>query len=107
MKVLERARDIWPRSSTILYEIALTRYSLRDYEGCHRLTDSIIVMRDNNMTQGYLLKASALKQLGKTIESSEVLIDGIRDTGGDEQLFYNLGINFITEKNSMKRKYVF
>ncbi|HMZ25323.1 MAG TPA: hypothetical protein PLG24_10295 [Saprospiraceae bacterium] len=98
LKVLERARDIWPRSSTILYEIALTRHSLRDYEGCHRLTDSIIVMRDNNMTQGYLLKASALKQLGKTIESSEVLIDGIRDTGGDEQLFYNLGINFITEK---------
>ncbi len=98
LKILERARDIWPRSSTILSEVALTRYSLGDYDGCLRLADSILVIRDNNLTQGYLLKASALMQQGKLAESSEILIDGIRDTGGDVELFYNLGINFITEK---------
>ena len=45
LTVLERARAIWPSSTTILYEIALSRFQLNDWDGGIRIADSIIVLQ--------------------------------------------------------------
>lgn len=98
LKLYERALELRPRSSTILYEIALTRYSIKEYEQCITLADTIIAIRDNNLSMGYAIKASALLALGRMKESDEALIDGLEATGGDAQLFYNLGVNFMKQE---------
>jgi len=98
LKRYERALELRPRSSTILYEMALTRYSMKEYEPCIILADTIIAIKDNNLPMAYSIKASALLALGRMEESDEVLMDGLEATGGDAQLFYNLGVNFMKQE---------
>ena len=100
LTVLERARAIWPSSTTILYEIALSRFQLNDWDGVIRLADSIIVRQDINNADAYGVKAAALLRQGKVEESTNTLIDGISITGGDYKLFFNLGVNFINQNKA-------
>lgn len=95
MDVLERAKAIWPESTTILYEIALTCYQLKDLDRTIRLADSIIARKDINIAEAYEVKASAQAKQGNNDESINTLITGILETGGNDQLFYNLGVNYI------------
>ncbi len=100
LTILERARSIWPTSTTILYEIALTRFQLNDWDGVIRLADSIIARQDINNADAFGVKAAALLKQGKVDESTNTLIDGISITGGDYKLFFNLGVNFMNQKKA-------
>ncbi len=90
----EKAALLEPNNSTIDYEMALSYAGLKDYDKAIILSDKVIAKKDKNLSQAYLVKASAFDMLGKAVESTAILEEAVAVTKGSPTLYYNLGINY-------------
>ena len=90
----EKAAILEPNNSTIDYELALSYAGLQDYDKAILLSDKVIAKKDKNLSQAYMVKASALDMLGRAAESTALLEEAIAVTKGHPTLYYNLGINY-------------
>jgi tetratricopeptide (TPR) repeat protein len=91
----EQALKLDSTKSTILYELAMSNYSLENYDKVVQYANKVILKKDNNLVQAYAIKGSALDAMGKLAESTALLEEAIVITKGHQTLYYNLAINYI------------
>ena len=87
----EKAALLEPNNSTIDYEMALSYAGLKDYVKAIILSDKVIAKKDKNLSQAYLVKASAFDMLGRAVESTAILEEAIAVTKGQKERDRNIG----------------
>ncbi|MEL6634019.1 MAG: tetratricopeptide repeat protein [Bacteroidota bacterium] len=88
----QKALELDPKSPLVNYEISMSYFSKGDYEKAIEHADIVLKQKDDLMMQAYLIKGSALDNLGEVRESVKLFEKAIKKTGEHYLLFYNLGL---------------
>ncbi|MCR9170897.1 MAG: tetratricopeptide repeat protein [bacterium] len=90
----EKALEIDSKNQLANYEMALTYFTMSDYDNAIKYADAAIKTDGDNTVPAYILKGSALDNDGRTDESIKTFKKAIKKTGGHYLLHYNLGLNY-------------
>ena len=94
IETYKKALGIDPGSSWANYEIALTYMYKGNNEKAIEHCDMVIKSGSGAMVEAYIVKGSALDNLGKTQESIKLFNEGIEKFGQNHLLYYNLAFNY-------------
>ena len=90
----KKALKLEPNSTLINYEIAMSSFSMGDYESAIKYSDAVLARKSEHMILAYVTKGSSLDVLGKTKESIKLLQKAIKKEGAHYLLCYNLALNY-------------
>jgi len=94
IQVYKKALELDPKSSWANYEIALTYMYKGNNEKAIEHCDVVIKSGSGSMVEAYIVKGSALDNLGRTQESIKLFNEGIEKFGQNHLLYYNLAFNY-------------
>lgn len=87
------ALQLDPQSALIHYEIAYSYYEKGDLERAIEYADVVLKEGKAHRIPAYIIKGSALDDLGKTKASIKLFEKAIKKEGGHYLLYYNLALN--------------
>ena len=90
--ILKEAVELEPDSPVANYCIASGYIAVNEYAKAMEHLDRVIDKDVDFLLGVYTMKSSCLDYLGRTVESIELLRDGIERLGGHYLLYYNLGL---------------
>jgi len=96
----KKALELDPKSLWANYEIALTYMYKGNNEKAIEHCDVIIKTDPDAMVDAYIVKGSALDNLGKTQESIELFNKAIEKFGPNHLLYYNLAFDYYKIEDS-------
>lgn len=102
IEAYELALKIDSKSPLVHYEMALSYFSMEEYEKAIKHVDVVIQQKGDLMLQSYLIKGSALDILGKTKESIQLFEKAIKKNKGHYLLHYNLALNYYRQNDVEK-----
>jgi len=90
----KQALKINPKSTLVNYEISMSYLNAGDNKNALKHSDIVLKQKQNNILLAYIVKGSALDNLGKTKQSIELFNKAIQEVGGHYLLYYNLGVDY-------------
>jgi tetratricopeptide (TPR) repeat protein len=99
IETYKKALEIDPDSPLANYEIALTYMYIGNNESAIKHCDIVIKANKEAIVDAYIVKGSALDNLGKTDESIALFEEGIKKFGENYLLCYNLGLDYYKIKD--------
>lgn len=94
IEIYQEALKIDPKSALVNYEIAYSYMNLEDYENAIKYSDVVINQKKEHLLPAYVMKGSALDNMGQTTESIKLFKEAIAALGDHYLLYYNLGVNY-------------
>jgi len=94
LKLYKKALKIDPQSSLVLYEIALTYFHTGDYKKTSEYATKVLDQKNDHSIGAYVIKGSALDEMGKVKESIKLFRKGIREFPNEHLLHFNLAVNY-------------
>ena len=88
------ALEIEPKSDLINYEIALSYFSDGQNEKAIIYANKVIKLKSEHIVQAYVVKGSALDELGRTKESIKLFEKAIKKHKDSYLLYFNLALNY-------------
>jgi tetratricopeptide (TPR) repeat protein len=107
IEVYKKALEIEPKSTLVNCEISLTYMYAGDCKKCIKHSDLVIKLNKEHVVSAYINKGSCLDVLGKTKESIKLFEEAIKKHGGNNLLYYNLGIDYYKIKDYKKAEVAF
>ena len=94
LEAYKKALELDPASSWANYEMALTYMYKGNNEKAIEHCDVVLKAGSDAMAEAYIVKGSALDNLGKTRESIELFNEGIEKFSQNHLLYYNLAFDY-------------
>lgn len=94
IETYKKALEINPKSPLANYEISLSYFEKGDYEQALKYSDMVLEQNAEFMVSAYVIKGSALDELGRGKESIKLFEKAIKKENGHHYLlYYNLALN--------------
>jgi tetratricopeptide (TPR) repeat protein len=96
IETYKEALKIEPKSSLVNYEIGMTYSHSGDYKKAIKHCDIVIKQKEKReyLLLAYIVKGSALDDMGKTKESIKLFEEAINEFGNNYLLLYNLAVDY-------------
>lgn len=99
INLYKKALGLDPKSETVNYEIASTYFAKGEFANALPHCDVVISLKSKNAEAAYILKGSALDELGKPNEAIESYKDGIRKNKDSYLLYFNIALTYYNIKD--------
>lgn len=94
IEVYKQALKIAPKSLLVNYEISMSYLYAGDSKKALKHSNFVIKQKQDHLLPAYIVKGSALDNLGKTKQSIKLFNEALEKVGDHHLLYYNLGVDY-------------